>query len=204
MTDFANEGFRIFKIPQEIADRLAVFFDDKYRRQFDSNDCIASYSHTKLSARDVAILNRNHVYYGPVNDPKPLTDYLRDISQAVEFELGHPWRVGNVRAWKTVGREDFGPTQWHTDELPPDAIKMMIYPQPLNAENGSLELIDREQWPHHLITTYPTCVLFDNNALRHRGRPGRHDRCAIEVLTLPAERTVIEYVYAGQNARVPA
>jgi hypothetical protein len=47
-------------------------------------------------------------------------------------------------------------------------------------------------------------VLFDNNALRHRGRPGRHDRCAIEVLTLPAERTVIEYVYAGQNARVPA
>lgn len=205
MTDFAELGFRAFVIPPDFAYVLRDLCDEQYRRPFTSDDCIAGYSRTELNIATIARLNMDNQYYGPVDAhvAAVLVEYLETIAADVERELGYPWKIGNVRAWKVIKPDEFGPTSWHTDELPPQAIKMMLYLQPMSVNSGTLELVDRKGDRHHLMTQYPACVLFDNNALRHRGISGRGGRMTIEVLTLPAEKTTISYLYAGQNARVP-
>lgn len=205
MPNFKDDGFRAFRIPQATADRLAAFCSNKYQRPFANDDCIAGYSHTKLDVAAVARLNWNAHYFGPVDDAdaKVLIDYLEGIADDIEQELGYPWKIGNVRAWQVVVRDQFGPTEWHTDELPPTAIKLMLYLGPMDPGRGTLELINRHGKEITFFADGPACLLFDNNALKHRGVSGLGGRMAIEVLTLPSKITILDYLYAGQNARVP-
>ena len=203
--DFAHRGMRLFPISPDIATRLSGFFDESRRRSFSKDDCLPDYIAADLSEADVNGLNKRLEFFGPATDDaaSALTEFLSAIAGEIEAELGHPWELVNARAWITPEADDFGPTSWHVDGFSTFATKMMIYPLPLNKDNGALEVYDRQGNKHSIETDYPACVLFDNASLLHRGRGGRHRRPAIEIQTIPAKRTHVAYVYAGQNARSP-
>lgn len=119
--------------------------------------------------------------------------------------MGHGFEITNVRAWESRPDTNFGPTAWHADGFSSYVRKILLYLQPMNLRNGTLELYDRSGNKILLNTTEASCILFDNSALLHRGRASTSNvlRKVIEVAIIPAPKTKVKYVYAGQNARIP-
>lgn len=206
-SEFGETGYKIFRIPEQAAEQMQGLLADSISRPFSGDDCLPNYISSNLDEATVAKLNAKHIYYGfaPAPAASAFTEYMTSIALPVERELGHRWKIVNVRAWKTLPAEetDFGPTEWHCDGMSSFANKFMLYLLPMNDENGTLELYDRHGTKHTLKTSYPACVLFDNGVLTHRGRSGKQPRLAIEVQTIPAAENKTEYIYAGQNARIP-
>lgn len=204
-SELAVRGFKVYRIPDDIARNLEGFFAQSCRRPFTIDDCLDSYLDAGLEQSVADALNVKNAFYGEASAlaQSALIKWLQTNADEIGRQLGHDFAIANVRAWETYPDDDFGPTAWHADAYSSFANKIMVYPAPMNAHNGTLEIYDRQGNLHALETEWPAAVLFDNAQLLHRGRPGKVTRRAIEVQTMPAERTSIEYVYAGQNARGP-
>lgn len=202
-SEFARTGYRLFPLTVD----LGGFFSPDYARPFDVDDHAPGYSYIPLIPDTVRSLNESHEYFrAPLRrDRKRLCRYLWSIAPDIEAELGMPWAVSNVRAWRTRRGGTSGPLGFHQDGDSGYVRKLMLYPQAMNLANGTLEITRRDTKTLVLETDGPTAVLYDSAGLKHRGvAPEVAEwRPIIEVTIVPARRTRITYIYAGQNARVP-
>ncbi|MCX6994705.1 MAG: methyltransferase domain-containing protein [Chlamydiae bacterium] len=135
------------------------------------------------------------------NALKPI---LLELKEPVTECIGTPWRVVNVRAWKTPPKsEEFGPSNWHTDGMPSAVLKIMFYPLGASSEKGTVAL----QLPHGVHTIEEGAgawVLFRNSELVHKAvNPRIGERIAIEITLLPSLTYDLRPISAGQNARHP-
>ena len=203
-SDFLLNGYHLIPIPDQVVAGLWGFFDESIVVPFAVNDCSAAYISSDLTDETAKRLNAENIYYGP---PCPearneLKRFLSLIALEIESELAQHWRVINVRAWKSRPQAAFGPSDWHVDGYSPYVRKLMLYLQPPNEENGSIEICDRAGNTISLENSSAVCVLCDTSILLHRGRPSRTNlRPAIEITIMPAQATSIDFIYAGQNAR---
>ncbi len=203
-SDFLLNGFHLIKIPEDVVPKLFGFFDKSLVTTFDDTESNSGYFASVLPSAVVKRLNSENIYYGP---PKAetcidLSLFLKTVSTEVEFQLGYRWRVINVRAWETLPKGSIGPNAWHADGFSQYVRKIMLYLQPPNASNGTIEFCDRAGKTIILQSPCPVGLLFESSTLIHRGRPSATSaRPMIEITIMPSDATSTDYVYAGQNAR---
>ncbi len=156
-------------------------------------------------------LNRDHLYF----DMTPeilwhMDTVLEAIKETVDKAVCTPWRVLNVRSWKTIGSnetsEAFGPLNWHDDGMPSGIFKVMVYLVELSDKTGTVELKLSEHKTKRLQGPAGTYLIFRNSAVFHRGIPPaakENSRVVIEITAIPSMKHDLHAVYGGLNSRHP-
>lgn len=205
-SQFLRDGYYGMALPAEVARSLRSFFDPGLATEFRLSDHRADYHGSRGDSRISRNLNAQNAYFRPPDDPAAaaLQGFLESRKQEIEEQLGHCWRVSNVRAWSVRPGADYGGATWHFDGFSRYQRKIMIYLDPPNRSNGAMEFVTRNGQVRTLESDTPIGVLFEAATLTHRALPpSSGQRPAIEVTLLPAEATDTALVFAGQNARVP-
>lgn len=132
---------------------------------------------------------------------------LKQLREPVAALLGSPWRVLNIRVYSTPAlptldypeHASTGMYSWHTDGMPPQIFKIMIYFTPLDRAHGGLEIESGR-----LVGPANTWVLFHNSTVLHRALPGESaERAAAEVTLSRSLVFDTEPHQAGLNAHWP-
>jgi len=203
-SEFKKNGVYVFPLQEDLGEELLGFFDKTLQIDFEVNDVGCNFLVTDLSEKSIVNLNKENNFYKAPSEKvqKALSNFLEEISPEIEMQLGHGWKVVNVRAWNTKPEANFGPSAWHMDGDPKYLRKIMFYPLPPNEDNGSLEFFDRKGGRSCLESKTPLCVLYDSSVLKHRGRSGKTGcRPVIEISIVPSNVSECEYIFEGQNAR---
>lgn len=134
-----------------------------------------------------------------------LTPLLKALAEPVAQCLGWPWRVVNVRCWRTRPRaQEIGANSWHTDGFPTSVLKIMIYPNGASSDVGTTELVLKSGSTLTLQGPPGLWLLFKNSELLHRGvAPKTGERLGVEVTIAPSFRHDQRPVCAGLNALYP-
>lgn len=205
MNEFQQRGYVQGLLPRE---QILKFIDECQRAKaisFFSEDCDPNYLATGLTLETEELLNKSHSYL--MLEDRQLESFnplLSSLQQPITECIGTPWKVASVRVWETLPRAiEMGPNAWHTDGLPPSALKIMIYPLGASYEKGTTEL----QLPsglHAVEGEMGTWVLFKNSEIVHRGlAPQIGKRLVVEITILPSLAYDLRPVAAGVNARHP-
>jgi SAM-dependent methyltransferase len=203
---FLRDGYCLIPLPGAIATALRRFFDPALATPLRESDHRADYHRTPMNRATVRRLNAQMRYYArPAPEvTAPLEEFLAAEAAGIEAQLGHAWRVGNVRAFALKPGGDTGGSTWHFDGFSRYQRKLMFYLDPPGRETGSVALATRAGEIRMIASNGPIALLFDAAILCHRGLPPvSGERPAIEVAILPADRTDPTLVFAGQNARTP-
>jgi predicted SAM-dependent methyltransferase len=205
-SQFLDEGYFLLDIPPVFLGSLRNFFADEIARPFSLADVRPDFWGSDLSKEIETALNRESIYYGQPDNTAiaAIEKLLTSWSGEIERQLAHHWQVVNVRAWSVKPGGQIGANAWHMDDHTRYVRKFMLYLNPPNLENGTIEIVTRKGKGMVVEAPNPTGVLFDSAILKHRGRPGSKNlRPMIEVTLIPALSTSTRYIYAGQNARFP-
>ena len=136
-----------------------------------------------------------------------LLDILEDIQEQIASCLSSPWRVLGTRAWSLSSHSLLtGPNTWHRDGLPLSLYKLMIFPDPLSSDSGTIQVRFDEDNEEVLETDSPTWVLFKPSELWHRGRPPLKvdtKRYTVEITIVSSACFDVRPFFAGNNARHP-
>jgi SAM-dependent methyltransferase len=204
-SNFKKYGYKIFDLSNQDGLSLNIdFFNDSLIDKFDLNDCSSDFLKTNLSDKDLCKLNECNIFYAPPNQEaqESLKRILSSLEDEIEWEIGSKWSVVNVRSWKSRAGTSFGPSAWHIDGGARCMRKIMIYPNSLNIENGTIELFDRNLKHHIVASKVPIAILFDSAVLLHKGTSSEFiDRPVIEITFIPSEATSTKLIFSGQNAR---
>ena len=130
------------------------------------------------------------------------------IKLKIASQLGSPWKVHMVRIWTTNSKAKpshmYG---WHTDGMPHEIFKIMIYFNPLNDNNGSLEINYNSNKKKFKSNAPGSWILFKNSLVFHRGIPPKNNskkyRIACEVTISRAFKYMLMPRYAGNTAHWP-
>ena len=132
----------------------------------------------------------NNLAFFP-NLPPYLTDKLHfELNRIYTKALKSKVCFVNTRIWVTKANSNkFGPTDLHNDGFMPGHLKVMIYLDKLNAENGTLQIQNEILNDHR----EGVCVLFKNSEVLHAGIPGSlRDRYSIEVTLMRSFFNIIQ------------
>ena len=129
----------------------------------------------------------------------------REIRRNICSYLKSPFAFVNTRSWITkANSESFGPNKLHKDGFQDGHLKVMVYPNGLNGDNGGLILEG-----FGLINNMPEggCICFQNSGISHSGVPGKkNDRLCIEITlqrTLVSSRQLNESHCDGRHLLSP-
>jgi len=166
---FSQQGYVTWDLSERLVRELRGFFAPEKRTLFSPSDCREDWFPVWNTWEDQAVqrLNDEGIYFAPP-DPAAiiaLEGFLTSIEKEVEQQFGYPWRVANVRAWSVRPGSTFGANAWHADGLSFYRRKFMFYLDPPGTSNGSLEMLDRKDAFHLLVSEAPQCVLFDSATL---------------------------------------
>jgi len=111
---------------------------------------------------------------------EPILSLHSELRSMFAHYVVSPFAFVNTRAWITLpSAEIIGPNSPHLDGFEPGHLKIMIYPNGLSSESGSLWIKN-----HGQINSAPqgAAIIFRNSDVVHAGVPGlKHNRLAIEV-----------------------
>ena len=204
-TFFTKKGYKLFSINNKIYDFDKNFIKRLKPIKFSNKIFNNNFYSRDLNRDQLTKRNCSHTFYGKPDNKSCdlLKNYLSEISSEIENEVGTPFRIINVRTASANKGHSEGPTEFHLDLGPRFMRKIMIYPKPMNRDNGSFEFYSREGERLIINTNKPQALLFDSSTLRHRGLPPRSSssRPMIEITIIPNSETILDLVFAGQNAR---
>ena len=204
-TFFSENGYVIYAINQERYD-----FDKnniEKLKPISITNLVAEKNFHKRNMTKDTLKKRNlsHKHYGKPDSKacNLLKSYLSTLAPEIENELGTPFRIINVRVSSANKGHSEGPTSSHIDLGPKFMRKIMIYPQPMNIKNGTFEFYSRKGKRLVMNTNKPQAILFDSSILRHRGIAPKSylSRPMIEITIIPNDKTTLDIVFGGQNAR---
>ena len=110
-----------------------------------------------------------------------LIEYFARNYSYISKNMSTNFILVGARAWETnKNAHEFGPLDMHTDGFDPGFMKLMIYPDKLNEDNGAFQI------ENHLITSDSPglSVSFFNSDTMHRGVPGKQNKRKAIELTL--------------------
>jgi hypothetical protein len=203
-TLFSRDGAVAFPLPERVVQALSGYFSASNEIAFDIADGAPGYDATPFAEDIVRRLNEQNIYYGKPSEAvvSALKTYLAGMHDA----LSHQFKVVNLRAWQSRPGADMGPSAWHCDgDRDFFLVKLMLYMQPPNIENGTIEFFTRGGRRYLLAARQPMAILLDSSLLLHRGRPSlTQPRPIIEITIAPTLQADPEIEFAGQNARFPS
>ncbi len=202
---FSQYGFRQGTVDEALNLNFLNAFQHVKPIPFIHEDADPNYISTRVPVRTEEFLNKNHTYVMledlQLNALQPILSAFKD---PVTECIGAPWRVVNVRAWKTSpGAKEAGPLSWHTDDMSYSVYKIMFYPLGANSDQGGLALrLPQEDLV--LEGQAGTWVLFKNSQVLHKGiGPQTGERIAVEITLMGSLDYHLAPISAGQNARHP-
>ena len=202
---FARDGFCQGIVCEDLNLRFLETFQEVKTIPFIYEDFDPNYDYTLLDTNTEESLNKIHTYVmledRQLDALKPILLSLKD--QITEC-IGTPWRVSNIRAWKTSPTtEEYGPNAWHGDGLFPSVLKIMYYPLETSYEKGTIEL-QVSSGIYALKEGPGAWILFKNSEILHKGvSPQIGERIGVEITILPALSHDLMPISAGQNVRHP-
>lgn len=204
---FEREGWVRGSLLDTEARSLVEAFSAAGSRQFIANDSAPSYvSGYSGKAKAAKVTGTTFLDIGPTQ-AHALSQALSAMSEAVTDSLGTPWRVVNVRCWRTLPNSAArGANEWHVDGFPTAFFKIMLYLTPASAESGTTELVSGSGKQVLVSGPAGTWLLFKNGVLKHRGvipTSPVGERVAIEITIARALRRDLSVVVAGMDAKYP-
>lgn len=127
-----------------------------------------------------------------------LKSILFTLKEPIAQCLGTPWRVVNIRAWKTLSdREEFGLEFSDAPNTPPSLFKIFFYPEgtlPLGCLEDSLDSThEKGLW-----------IIYKNaDAIQRAKLPNINNRKVVEISIVPSLEYNLDPVFAGLNAYHP-
>jgi hypothetical protein len=206
--DLARRGFARGALPDGVTARVAEALADAAPLPFHPTDGDPDWAYSNLSAAHLAGLARNHVFLRlGERELWAVDEALEHLAAPVAARLGCPWRVLNVRAWRTpAAAEPCGPNAWHLDGFVERILKAMLFLTPASLATGTIEIEGRDG-ARTLVEGPPgTWVLLESSRVRHRGvAPAAppHERLAVEITLVAWWDLATRAVAAGLNARYP-
>lgn len=193
-TNFDQKGFSLIKIENHKNLNLEKIFNKNLYTSI-SNKKNFFFINSYFSSKILDSLNTKLIYI----DCKKVQNFffinlIDDIYKPIKDTLNSNWRCVQIRAWitKKNSTDNMRPLKFHTDGMPNSVYKIMIFPKPLNEENGSIE-IENEGI---LRSLEPTALLFKNSSIMHKAIPGKeYDRPVIEL-------TIVRNLFANKNFKI--
>ncbi len=166
----------VFYLPQELNNDLLetisasklVTFDQEYNEK----------NNEQFSEEIIRKINDNLIFF-KIEKHWVFEKVIEFVRNAIKLPIKSPFVIINFRGWISKPKsEKFGPNSLHKDGFERGHLKLMIYPNGLNLENGMLE-VDGKLYSD---TGPGFCVLFHNSDLIHRGIPGQlNNRISLEI-----------------------
>lgn len=128
---------------------------------------------------------------------------MKHFQQVVTAAIGCRWRVLNIRSWIAHSNAVGGPYEWHSDGMPKEMLKLMIYCDPMGEEHGGLEVDSGGGTTQKITGPAGTWVLLYNSILMHRGIPPKKERVAMEITLTPWVRFNLQPRSLGVNGKHP-
>jgi hypothetical protein len=160
-----------------------------------------------LSPEGEDAVNRDNTYFAFTPEVLASTQPILDaLVEPVRSCLGTPWRLVNLRSWRTPSNAGAVESNgWHRDApYPPMVLKIMVYLSEASPETGTTEVVQPDGSRTIALGPAGTFMVFKNFELTHRGVPPmRGERLVLEVTVAPHTEDVQRPVHAGQNADFP-
>ena len=206
--EFLESSVATGRIPDTLAASLIDALSRCSVEAFRNDSAHPQFDRSELPQAMIEHMNVGNDYYRlSVEALWHLANILELLRDDLASILGSPWRVLGVRGWSlTTQSTDVGPNEFHLDGLPPLISKVMIYPTPINKENGTLQLRLPDESEVTLEFDSPTWILFKPSDLLHRGLPPQapnFKRYAVEATVIPSVAFGVTPFFAGNNARHP-
>lgn len=184
------------------------FFQDNELDELDLNEVFNKKYYTKIKNQNnffylnskipedvIEYLNSRMIYIDCKKiDHKILINIIKKIYYPIKNSLNSNWKCIQLRAWITRknSNENKGPFKFHTDGMPSNVYKIMIYPNSINLEKGTIEIEN-----HGIIeSNNPSFLLFKNSLIKHRTIAGKtDDRPVIEL-------TIVKSLFKNYHPRV--
>jgi hypothetical protein len=127
---------------------------------------------------------------------------LEALAPEIERVCGHFWRVCALRIFSVRPMPETH--SFHFDGWPLAIKKLYFYPNGVDREIGSTEMIDK-QGKKLIVEGGPgTWALFENSQVKHQALPNAtKERPTIEITVVPSFRTDPTIVDAGTNGMFP-
>jgi hypothetical protein len=205
---FAAEGRHLGRIGEEIVASVRRELDQAPVVPVTAADAAPGYlSNPNLTADAEAAINRDNAYLALGHPALAAAGPLFEaLAGPVEACLGTPFRIVNVRSWRTEANASrVEANGWHRDEPYPAAVlKVIVYLTEAGPETGSTEVVHTDGTHSFVVGPAGTFLVFQNAELVHRGTPPvRETRAILEVTVTPHPTRDLRPVCAGQNADFP-
>jgi tetratricopeptide (TPR) repeat protein len=204
--DFALRGFKQGTLPQEEVTAFRHSLKNAPEQLILQEDAPPGYvSHTGLKQYEKD-LNSSHTHLSLGSEQlRRLSSLLQALAKPIAKCIGTPWRVVNVRCFKTHSwAVETGPNEWHTDGFPLCVKKFLIYLSEVGAEKGTTELKFSDGSIASVTGPDGTWLLFRNSEILHRGvAPIHGERFALEITIVPSLINDQRPVCPGLNANYP-
>ena len=176
--EFYATGLAVRELPSRIIDPLLEILPEQ--PQFVPNENRVPHRQflRMWDADDISPFFQNGVYLKLTPEFNwKMMDLYEYVADEIETLLGTSFRLIASSGWYISNEcEDVGPSAEHVDGLPDSYYKIMIYPAPLNVENGTIMIKTNDGRREYIETNGPVWMLFDSNNLSHQGiRPKRSD-----------------------------
>ncbi|HEY0322911.1 MAG TPA: tetratricopeptide repeat protein [Pyrinomonadaceae bacterium] len=187
--DYAQRGFKQGRLPESVVNAFVQSMEGAPEKLILQEDTPPGYaSNTGLKKYELA-LNKSHTHLVLGSEQlQYLHTLLQSLAEPFARCIGTPWRVVNVRCFRThAGAIETGPNEWHSDGFPQCILKFLIYLSDVGAEKGTTELILRDGSKVSVEGPPGTWLLFRSSELSHRGvAPTEGDRYALEITIVPS------------------
>lgn len=166
----------VFYLPEKLNVKLIDLLSKTNFINFDLN--LTEKNLVNFDDEVLGKINTNLIFYD-LQKSDISTELVDFITKSIKDIVKSPFVVINLRGWISKPKsEKFGPNSLHLDGFAPGHIKVMIYPNMLNKENGMLEV----EGKLYTDSEPGCCVLFHNSDLLHRGIPGElNNRISLEL-----------------------
>lgn len=181
--EFSECGLKQGVLPKNDLESFLQSLEGAETKAFIQEDFMPGYLSNQGIRQYERDLNKDHIWLALGSEQlSRLFPLLQALKTPVARCIGSPWRVVNVRCWKTrPGASEAAAHAWHMDGFPLKVLKIMIYPFGANVERGTTEII----LPDGSTTVEGPpgfWILFKNSELLHRGiAPKSADRLIIEI-----------------------
>lgn len=203
---FYSEGFTLGKLAPELAENFLDALSHSEKIPIVTEDHDENYTFNQGFRRYEEGYSKSFNFFMLEKEQiTKLEKIIYSLDPEISDLIGCNWRILNTRCWETIPNEYFvGAQNWHTDGMPDEILKLMIYLKGANKEIGSTELIKTDGDHFTVDSKEPCWLLFKNSTLVHRGVPSATgNRYIVELTLAPALQKDLTPVCAGLNAQHP-
>lgn len=206
--EFSRLGCAQGTLPERESLVLREALDQAPVVQLEHDDCARGYVGNPRVRDTQAQLNTGQVFLQlGVRQRAALVPVLELLRSDMRISLGAPWRIVNIRCWKTLPTAlKVEANDWHVDGFPSVFLKLMVYLSPVSRNFGTTELILADGSNRVVEGPIGTWLLFRNGVLRHRGvapAVSGFSRVVAEVTIVRAFQDRLTPISAGFNAKYP-